>query len=258
MSSGTRRAEVDHFDGRAVGGEFFSGVQGVVDHRAVRDDRDVASFALAVGAAERQREVGERYWELSTPEEQLHRLDEQARVVVVETRVQQADGIGRGARPHDLDARHMHRECFEGLGVLRSAAGAHGGADHHRCVLTSARQVANLRCVVGDLVERDTEEVHEHELRDRAHARERGAQRRADDRRLGDRRVAHTIGAVLGGQPERDLEHAAGRIGDVFAEQDDPIVAGERAVEGPVDRLHEADRFGVTVGECNRLGAWRS
>ena len=115
-------------------------------------------------------------------------------------------------------------------------------------MLATTGHVANLRGVVCDLVERDAEEVHEHELGDRTHARQRRAERGADDRRFGDRGVAHTVGAVLGGQSERHLEDAAGRIGDVFAEQDDPVVTSERAVEGPVHGLHETDRFGVTVG----------
>ena len=77
------------------------------------------------------------------------------------------------------------------------AAGAGGHADHERHVELAARHVQQRGGVVHDLVEREQAEVDGHDLDDRAHAAERGADAGADEGRLRQRRVADALGPEL-------------------------------------------------------------
>ena len=61
----------------------------------------------------------------------------------------------------------------------------------------------SLRGVVDQLVGRDPDEVHDHDLGDRQHAVDGGADGRTDDGGLGDRGVEHPVVAVLRRQPRR-------------------------------------------------------
>ena len=60
-----------------------------------------------------------------------------------------------------------------------------------------AEHRSDLGGVVDDLVHRDEQEVHRHDLDHRALAEHRGPDARADEPLLGDRRVADAIGAEL-------------------------------------------------------------
>src|SRR3954465_1743869 len=84
--------------------------------------------------------------------------------------------------------------------------------------------VVRLGDHVDDLVEGAADEVHELELGDRAHARERRAIGRAHDRGFGDGRIDHALGAEGGGESVRDLERAAVDT-DVFADAEDAGIA---------------------------------
>ena len=80
------------------------------------------------------------------------------------------------------------------------------------------------RGVVHDLVEREQAEVDGHDLDDRPHPAERGADAGADERRLRQRRVADALGTEL---VEQALAHreAAAVAADVLAHQEHAVVA---------------------------------
>ena len=83
-----------------------------------------------------------------------------------------------------------------------------------------------LRGPVDELVERERDEVDEHDLEHRAHPRLRGADRDAGDRGLADRRVDHALGAELLGEPGgRGVGPA---LGDVLAEDEHALVGAHR------------------------------
>jgi hypothetical protein len=88
--------------------------------------------------------------------------------------------------------------------------------------------------VVDELVHGHGEEVEEHHLGHRPVAGQSGADGGPEDRLLGDGRVPDAVGSVRRGQALGDLEHAAGRVGDVLAEQQHLRVGGQRQVEGGV------------------------
>ena len=153
-------------------------------------------------------------------------LEEDDRVVVVDRRPEQAAHVLGRRREHDLQARDVHEPRLELLRVLRARrpAGAALRADRQRHLDLAARHVAVLRRLVDDLLERERQEVLVHDLDDRAHARHRRADARADDRHLGDRRVAHALRAELVEQALRD-GHRAAHLGDVLAHDEDVVVA---------------------------------
>ena len=114
-------------------------------------------------------------------------------------------------------------------------AGAALGAQHQRHGQLAAGHEMRLRGAVDELVERERDEVDEHDLEHRAHARLRRADRDAGDRRLADRRVDHALGAEL-------LRQAGGRgvgpaLGDVLPEDEHALVGAHRVGQRRGDRL---------------------
>ncbi|GAA0922537.1 hypothetical protein GCM10009559_06150 [Pseudonocardia zijingensis] len=107
------------------------------------------------------------------------------------------------------------------------AAGA--GRDPHdeRYGELAARHVQQGGGVVEDLVEREQAEVHRHDLDDRPHPAQGGADPGADERRLRQRGVPDPFGPEL---LEQALAHreAAAVAADVLAHQEHALVAGER------------------------------
>ena len=74
------------------------------------------------------------------------------------------------------------------------AEAARGGrAQHDRHGDLAGREVTHLRGLGDDLIERDPEELREHDLHNGPQPLRRGADGGADDRGLGDRRVAHAV-----------------------------------------------------------------
>ena len=112
--------------------------------------------------------------------------------------------------------------------MLRAAAvaGAALGAQHQRHGQLAARHEVRLGGAVDELVERQRDEVDEHDLEHRAHARLRRADRHAGDRGLADRRVDHALGAELLGQAGGGGVGPA--LGDVLAEHEDALVGAHR------------------------------
>ena len=95
----------------------------------------------------------------------------------------------------------------------------------------AARHVAERRRVVHDLVEGQQAEVDRHDLDDRPHAAERGADAGADERGLRERRVADALGPELLEQPVAHREGAT-VAADVLAHQEDARIARRAPREG--------------------------
>src|SRR4051812_10833303 len=95
---------------------------------------------------------------------------------------------------------------------------------------------------VGDLVEGATDEVHELELGDRAHARERGAEAGIDDRHLRDWRIDHAFGSEAVDQALSNFERAAVHA-DVFANTEHGRVALHLFPDSLADSFEVGDRW---------------
>jgi len=82
----------------------------------------------------------------------------------------------------------------------------------------------------GDRIEREQREVHGHDLDDRPHASDRGADARADERRLGEGRVADPFGAELVEQAATHRVRAA-VAAHVLAHQEHARIADQRLAQ---------------------------
>ncbi|MOA16572.1 hypothetical protein D3C78_1367930 [compost metagenome] len=117
--------------------------------------------------------------------------------------------------------------------------GAGHGADDHRYMGLAARHEAQLGRMVDDHVHGHGGEVHQHDLGDRAHADDGGADGGTDDRLLGNRRGTHARIAVLAGEATGHADDAPLLlVADVLAEHDDVLIRGHGVVERQVDRLN--------------------
>ena len=121
--------------------------------------------------------------------------------------------------------------------MLRPAAlacAALRAEDERRGELATRHEV-RLRGLVDELIERERDEVDEHDLDDGAHAGLRQPDRDAADRGLADRGVAHALHAELFREPRGRAPGAALR--DVLPEDDDALVGAHRLRERRPDRL---------------------
>ena len=125
--------------------------------------------------------------------------------------------------------------------MLRSAApagSALGAHDERHRKLAPGHEV-RLRRLVDELIERERDEVDEHDLDDGSKPALGGADRDTADGALADRRVEHPVASELLGEAGGGQVGAA--LGDVLAEHDHPIVLTHRLRERPRDRLDEGD-----------------
>ena len=235
-----QRARVDHLDRDPVLLRLLRRLERAVHERPHRDHRHVGALADRRAPCRAGSARALRHLALDRVEQPV--LEEDDRVVVVDRRPEQAAHVLGRRRVDDLQARHVHEPRLELLRMLRARrpAGAALRADRQRHLHLAARHVAVLRGLVDDLLERERQEVLVHDLDDRAHARHRRADARADDRHLGDRRVAHALGAELVEQALRDA-HRAAHLGDVLAHDEDVVVLAHR--------LHERVADGLAVGD---------
>jgi hypothetical protein len=118
-----------------------------------------------------------------------------------------------------------------------ATAGAALRAEHERHRQLPAGHEVGLRGLVDELIERERDEVDEHDLDHRPQARLGGADRDPARRALADRGVAHAPAPELLREPERRLIRAT--LGDVLADHDHPLVGAHRLGERPVDGLDE-------------------
>ena len=150
--------------------------------------------------------------------------------------LEQRGGVGSRARHHHLQPWHVCQPGLEALGVLCSAAlarAALGAQDEWHREL-AARHEVRLRRLVHELVERERQEVDEHDLDHGPQSRLRCADGNAADSRLGDRRVADALRAELLDEPLRGAPRSAFR--DVLTEHEYAWVG--------------AHRLGQRVGDC--------
>ncbi len=167
------------------------------------DDRDVAPGAADRRLADRHAIGVRRHRALGLVQQLV--LEDQHRVRIVDRREQQALGVVRRRRLHDLEARHVREPRFEALAVLRRGAGARAARQphDHRHARLAAEHEADLRRLVDDLLHRQRDEIRELDLEHRPHAGQRGADRRAGDAQLADRRVDHALAAEARGRGRR-------------------------------------------------------
>ena len=94
---------------------------------------------------------------------------------------------------------------------------------------------------VHDLVEGEQAEVDRHDLDDRQHPTECGADPRADERRFRQWRVAHTLGPELLEQAHGDGV-AAAVFTDVLAHDEDPVILRKCGADPLAHRFPVRDR----------------
>src|SRR6185295_1493691 len=138
----------------------------------------------------------------------------------------------------DLQTWHRKDPVLDRLGVLGAEpeAATVSGPNHERDSDLTARHVAHLGNLVGQIVVAACDEVREHDLRDRPHPCHRGAERGADDGLLRDRRVPDALWAELGAKPGRRFEDSFGGT-DVLPEAHDARVATHLAGDALRDSL---------------------
>jgi len=99
-----------------------------------------------------------------------------------------------------------------------------GSPDHQRNLDLAAGEIADLRGVLDDLIDRQEREVHGHHLDDGPHAHHGHADGRSRESTLADRGVDHPFGAVLLEEVDGD-EVSAAVDADVLTDEDDALVA---------------------------------
>ena len=155
-SSGHVRARIDDLGAHANLLEHRRRAQRRLHHAAQRDERDVRAFALHVGDAERNHVVLVRNRTLHLLVADLV-LEDDDRVVVANSGLEQALGVVRRRRHHDLQARNVTAPRMQRLRVLRRrpASRAHRRADDDGHLPLAAGHVVDLGGLVGHLVHDD-------------------------------------------------------------------------------------------------------
>ena len=115
-----------------------------------------------------------------------------------------------------------------------TAAAGRGDGQRHDCA--SAEHVLHLRGLVEDLIHRDADEIHEHQVADRAQATSCGSDAKTDDRLLGNRGVLDTLIAELGQESVEHMEDTA-VAGDILTDQEDIGISSHRLVHALIEGL---------------------
>jgi hypothetical protein len=128
---------------------------------------------------------------------------------------------------------------IDGFGMLRRRAAdrAIEGAERDRQTRLAARHIAQLGCLVDDLIEAAIDEGRDLDLANRPHPRHRGAHRGADEAGLGNRRIAHPLGAKLLMESAGTAESAEHHV---LAEQEGQGIALHLFGESRSDCLQES------------------
>ncbi len=124
----------------------------------------------------------------------------------------------------------MGEERFQALRMLgaRTRRRALLGADNDGSTRPAAGDVAYVRGLVDDLVERHQHEVAPHDFHDRLHTHQSCADGRTQNRALGDRRVENAVSAEVLLQASRGAEDAPGPT-DILAIDDHLRTGGQFA-----------------------------
>jgi hypothetical protein len=115
-----------------------------------------------------------------------------------------------------------------------------GQPDGDRYAGLAACHIAHLGRLIDDFVHGAGDEIEIHQLDHRPHAGHRGADSKADDARLGDRRFEDAAGKAF----INALGHGvwAAVHDDVFADDEDLVIALHLLVQGLAQRIAETDR----------------
>ena len=178
-------------------------------------------------------------------------LQEEHGVAVVEGGQQQAPGVGRGGGGDDLEPGHVAEPRLHVLAVERARAqpAPDGQPEHHGDGRSPA--VVGLGQVVDDLVEAAGDEVAELHLDHGAEAVEGEAHGRSDGTGFDDRCVPYPGRSELGEEAVGGLEHAS-VLGDVLAEENDPLVGRRPQLLQVSDRLLGQDELGLALEDVRR------
>src|SRR4030095_16399148 len=164
-------------------------------------------------------------------------LEEEDRVVVSDGGLDQALGVVRGRRLHDLQPRRVGEVRLGVLRMERPSVHATAGRTAYDERDADASPVPRLRGEIGDHVEGTGDEVYELRPGDGAHSHHRGTDRGPDDGRFGERRVDDALLAELLDQTVGDFEGASVDA-DVFAQQEHALIAGHLLANAGPDRVH--------------------
>ena len=165
-------------------------------------------------------------------------LKEADRVVVPDGGAEKARRLGGGGGAGHLQARDVHEDALQGLGVGGGVApaGALLAPENHGNLGVAAEDVAGLGHLVENLVRADKGEVPVHQLRYGPHARAGRAQGGAHDGGLGNRGVADPVRAELFIEVPGGAEDAS-QLLHVLAHDEDPLVPAHLLLNDLADRL---------------------
>ena len=256
MSSGRKRAEVDHLGVDALPHQLLRGFERDPDADRVADDGHVLARADDPRLADRKHVIVELGHVEMLAVEQLV-LEEHDRVVGPDRGLEQALGVGRAVRADHHQPRHVRVPAAVILAVLGGdpRRGAVGPAEHDRAAHLPARHIIGLGRRIDDVVDRLHREVEGHELDDRPKAAHRRAGAETGKAIFGDRRVDDALGPELLEQILRDLVGAL-IFGDLLADHEHPLVAphllrhrvAQRLAQGHGDERRPVGHFGIVMG----------
>ena len=234
---GHQRPGVDDLGGDAVLGQLVGGLQGPADVEEVGNDGHVRALLLHVGLAEGDHEL-RVVGDLALGDVEGLVLEETDRVVIPDGGAEEARRLGGGRGTGNFQARNVHEDALQGLGVgCRVApAGALLAAEYHGDLGVAAEDVAGLCHLVEDLVRRHKGEVPVHQLRHGPHTRAGRAQGRAHNGGLGDGGVADAVRAEFFIEVPGGAEDAA-QLFHVLAHDEDPLVPAHLLGDDLADRL---------------------
>ena len=138
-------------------------------------------------------------------------VDDENRVRIGDGSSEQSVCVRRGGWHDDGQPRNVGEQSFQALRVLgtRRTPGAELGADYEGHLGVSASHEPELRGLIHNLVEADTDEVEVHDLDDRLGAGHGATDGQPHDCRLGDRRVEHAPRESIS-ESTSETEHVSG------------------------------------------------
>ena len=138
---------------------------------------------------------------------------------------QQALGIMRRCRLHNLQAGHMRQPGLKALAVLcrRPCAGTGGKAHHQRYRHRTAEHIAQLCRLIDDLFHRQCGKIGKLELENWSQTRQRRPDRHACPAQFGNRRIHDAIRAKTMHQIPRDLKGTA-IDANILPHQNDTVI----------------------------------
>ena len=221
---------------------------------AEADDRAIGTLTADVRLANRHEVLP--LGNLALVAVHLLGFHDEDRILVADGALEQALGIVRRERGHDLQARHAGVEALVSLAVCGGELTrlAVRSAEHDGATELATAHLQHLAGVVDDLVAGEDGEVPGHELDDRTEAIHGGTDGDGAEAELADRSVDHAV------RPEL-IEHAFGRlIGAIvfshfFAQEEHPVVPAHFFAHGLTDGLAELNRTHAALVESEFRGA---